>query len=400
MEIQEIENSMQNYVANREMSGGALMVRKNKELVYQNKWGKGDIEGNVSISYDSIYRMMSLSKVVTAVGILKMMEQGKIGLDDELSKYIPEFSDMRVSCDERYRVDSDDYKKLYAQLPLFQMEEVKSVPAERKITIRDLLSHSSGLEQGSVGLCALLKMKNEDETLEQRVNRYAGYVLDFQPGMGTGYSPMASFDILGRVTEIVSGMRLEEYLQKEIAQPLEMTSTTYFLNDEQKSRLVRVYKRQDESLTDVTGTKEDMWGILRQDEAKFEQGCGGLFSTITDMEHLAEMLCNQGMYHGQQFLEARTVELMHTEAPKQHLEPEPGMVWGLGVRIRQNPKAADSYATEGTYGWSGAFGTHLVVSPKDNLEAVFMTKRTDLNGSGSYISREVERLVFGIWGSR
>ncbi len=243
-------------------------------------------------------------------------------------------------------------------------------------------------------------MKNEDETLEQRVNRYAGYVLDFQPGMGTGYSPMASFDILGRVTEIVSGMRLEEYLQKEIAQPLEMTSTTYFLNDEQKSRLVRVYKRQDESLTDVTGTKEDMWGTLRQDEAKFEQGCGGLFSTITDMEHLAEMLCNQGMYHGQQFLEARTVELMHTEAPKKHLEPEPGMVWGLGVRIRQNPKAADSYATEGTYGWSGAFGTHLVVSPKDNLEAVFMTNRTDLNGSGSYISREVERLVFGIWGSR
>ena len=78
MEIQEIENSMQNYVANREMSGGALMVRKNKELVYQNKWGKGDIEGNVSIFYDSIYRMMSLSKVVTAVGILKMMEQGKI----------------------------------------------------------------------------------------------------------------------------------------------------------------------------------------------------------------------------------------------------------------------------------------------------------------------------------
>ena len=91
---------------------------------------------------------------------------------------------------------------------------------------------------------------------------------------------------------------------------------------------------------------------------------------------------------------------MHTEAAEQHLEPDPGTVWGLGVKIRQNPNAAKSFATEGTYGWSGAFGTHFFVSPKDHLEAVFMTNRTDLGGSGSYISAKVEELVFDIWGGK
>ena len=89
---------------------------------------------------------------------------------------------------------------------------------------------------------------------------------------------------------------------------------------------------------------------------------------------------------------------MTTEAPKKHLEPDPGCVWGLGMKIRQNPEKANSFATAGTYGWSGAFGTHFFISPKDNLAAVFMTNRTDLNGSGSYISKEIERLVFGCFG--
>ena len=91
---------------------------------------------------------------------------------------------------------------------------------------------------------------------------------------------------------------------------------------------------------------------------------------------------------------------MQTEGARKHLEPEPGMTWGLGVKIRQNPKAAGSHATEGTYGWSGAFGTHFFISPRDGIEAVFLTNRADLGGSGSYISTEVEKLVFGIWGEK
>ena len=337
-----------------------------------------------------------MTKCVTAVCVMQLIEQGLIGLDDPLSKYVPEFKNMTVSSDDRYVYDEKNIKKVLLYVPLFKMEKVKTVPAEREITIRDLLSHSSGLEQGIVGLIAMLKMKNEYRTLEDLVMRYSRYALDFQTGCGTGYSPAAGFDILGYVIEQVTGMRLEAYLHKNLCEPLEMKDTTFFLNEEQQNRLVHVYKREKEKLKDVTGTRDDMCGILHQDSIRFEQGCGGLFSTVTDYEHFGEMLACGGMYHGKRILKPETVELMHTEAAKKHLEPEPGMVWGLGMKIRQNPKAAKSFATVGTYGWSGAFGTHFFVSPKDQLEAVFVTNRSDLGGSGSYISTRVEELIFGI----
>lgn len=400
MTEQDITACMQTYVEHREMSGGALMVRKDGELIYQNKWGMANLGTKEEVSYDSIYRMMSMSKCVTAVAIMQLIESGKMDLDDPLSKYVPEFKNMQVASDKRYVIDMKNPKKILLQVPLFKMEKVKTVPADREITIRDLLSHSSGLEQGAVGLIAMMKMKNEDQILEDRVMRYSRYVLDFQPGSATNYSPLAGFDILGYIVERVSGLRLEEYIQRNICEPLDMKDTTFFLNDEQKKRLVHVYKRENEKLKDVTGTKDDMFGMLHQEPLQFEEGSGGLFSTIIDYEHFGEMLYNQGTYHGRQILKPETVSLMHTEAAEKHLESEPGMVWGLGMKIRQNPEAAKSFATEGTYGWSGAFGTHFFVSPKDQIEVVFVTNRCDLGGSGSYISTKVEELVFDVWGGK
>ena len=390
----DITKCMEEYIENHELAGAALMVRKNGELQYQNKWGYQSIEEMIPVEYESIYRMASMTKCITGVAVMKLIEQAKITLDDPISKYIPEFKNMKVNTDTRYIYDEKKLKKLIWYILTFRMNKVKTEDAKREITIRDLLSHASGLAQGLVGLIALLKMKNEDTTLKERVLRFSNYVLDFQPGTGTGYSPTAGFDILGYIIEIVTNMRFEDYLQKEICRPLEMKDTTFFLNKQQKSRLVNVYKRKKGKLINVTGTKEDINKILHQDEMQFEQGCGGLFSTIIDYEHFSEMLCNNGNFRGKQFLKPETVKLIHTEAQDKHLEPEPGFVWGLSVKIRQNPKIGESYATEGTFGWSGAFGTHFFISPKDNLEAVFVTNRTDLNGSGSYISKKVEELVF------
>ena len=120
--------------------------------------------------------------------------------------------------------------------------------------------------------------------------------------------------------------------------------------------------------------------------------------TLDDYSNFGEMLLCKGNFRGVQILKPETVELMHTEAPKQHLEPEPGFVWGLGMKIRQDSKKANVPATEGTYGWSGAFGTHFFISPKDDLEVVFMMNRSDIGGSGSYISAKVEEMIFSIWG--
>lgn len=384
-----INEKMLSFIAGQDMAEAALIVRKSGKIVYQNTWG--------GASYDSMYRMMSLTKIVTSIAILKLMEEGKVALDDTVAKYLPAFSEMKVSCDERYAGVEHNQEKLLSCLPSFVLEEVKTVPAKRQITIRDLLSHSAGLEQGDAGLLTLYSMKSGDKTLDERVERYSDYVLGFQPGAGTGYSPISAFAILGKVVEVISGMRYEEFLQKEICEPLEMKNTTFFLSEEQQTRLVPVYERVDGKLVNVTGTKKDMTGFLMQDIIRFEDGSAGLFSTVVDFEHIADMLCHHGKYRGRQFLKAETVELMHTQAADKYMEPEPGLVWGLGVQIRQDPKRANSFATQGTYGWSGMFGTHLFVSPKDELEAVFVTNRCDLDGSHSYISREVERMVFQMY---
>lgn len=393
-----ITEAMEQYIANQEMSGGALIVRKNDQIVYDHTWGYADIANKLPVTDRTIYRMASMTKVVVGVAVMKMVEEGKIGLDDPVSKYLPAYANLRVENDPRYHFQENGSKlvMLYRVLT-FRMEKVRSVPADRQITIRDLLSHASGLEQGIAGLIAMTKRSPKD-TLEERVDKYSRFVLDFQPGTKATYSPCAGFDILGYILQTVSGKELGQYLKETVFDPLEMKDAAFKLTEAQKTHLARTYIRKNEKLVDVTGTKKDLEGILRlEKDTDYVAGCGGLYCTAKDYEHLARMLCNQGMYNGKQILKPDTVALMHTEAQEKHLEAEPGQVWGLSVRIRQDPVKAESACTAGTYGWSGAFGTHFFVSPEDDLEAVFVTCRADIGGSASYISKRVEELVFGLF---
>ncbi|MBQ6812497.1 MAG: beta-lactamase family protein [Agathobacter sp.] len=400
--ISEIDKCMHSYICNQELPNGALLIRKNDELVYQNKWGYQRVEDESPIQFNSIYRMMSMSKCVTAVCVLKLIEDGKLALDEPLHKYIPEFSNMRVSCDKRYVFKPYKMLLLPWYMLTFDMGKVKTEVLRRPITIRDLLCHSCGIEQGVVGMLGMLKgMKhpNPQKDLKSHVLSYTNQVLGFQPGTDTGYSPMAAFDILGYLISLVSGMAFEAYMQEHICKPLGMADTTFFLSEEQKNRLVDVYERKKGKLINQTGKDKDMQKFIGEKEIRYEHGSGGLFSTVVDYERFASMLLNNGVYEGVQILKTETVELIHTEANAIHLEPDPGMVWGLGVKIRQDKKKYDTNVTEGTYGWSGAFGTHFFVSPKDKLEAVFVTNRTDLGGSGSYVSKKIEELAFDIFGN-
>ncbi len=395
-----INQAISAYVESQELSGAALCVLQDGKLVFRNKWGYSSIEEKKEIQYSSIYRMMSMTKVITAVAVLICVQRGKLALDAPLSEYIPEFADMKTAKDERYVFSPDKMAKIPLLLASFSMQDVKNRASARQITIRDLLSHSSGLQQGLCGLLAMLGERSQFDNLRDYVLHYAKHVLDFDPGCGTGYSPVAGFDILGYLVSLVSGVSFEAFIQKEICQPLGMTDTTFFLNEEQKTRLVEVYKLENGKLVDVTGTKDDICGVLHQDSICFEHGSGGLYSTLDDYSRFAQMLLNGGELDGVRLLSQEMVSLMHTEAPKNHLEPEPGFVWGLGVKIRQDPVKGNTPATKGTYGWSGAFGTHFFVSPEDNLAAIFMTNRSDLNGSGSYVSKKIEELVFSQYGKR
>ena len=389
-----IDSTIQSYVKNAELSGAALMVRKGGKVVYHNKWGWTDIADQTPITDASVFRMMSMTKPVTAVGILKLMEKGLLSLDDPITKFLPLFQNMQVSIDKRYEFRPGmNPLSLLPKMLFFRMGNVKTEPATRDITIRDLLSHSSGLAQGIVGLLAMRKDKSIKKSLAQQADVLSQYVLDFQPGTGTGYSPLAGFDMLTRILEVASGMDADAYFRKEIFDPLGMADSFFWPNDTQKQHIVKCYKRKKNRLVDVTGTKDDMYGILAC-EAGYIAGCGGLFSTLADYDRFAQMLANGGTLDGVTILKPETVELMHTEAPEKHMEPDPGQVWGLGVKIRQDPAKGNLPVTAGTYGWSGAFGTHFFISPKDDLSCVWMTNRTDLGGSGSYISAKIEKLVF------
>ena len=386
-----IHQLMEQYIANSEMAGGALIVRKNDEIVFDGKWGWADIAARKPVTDDTIFRMASMTKVVTGVAIMKLIEDGKLCLDDPISKYLPQFAGQRVCSDLRYEFKPGmSMLSLIPKLLFFRMDNVRTVSAEREVTIRDLLSHASGLQQGVAGMIAMLK-HNKKDTLEQRIDAYSRYCLDFQPGTATSYSPCAAFDVLGYLIGKVTGKSVADAYRELVFEPLGMESATFRLTD--KTNLARTYTRKKEKLVDITGTSKDLEGILRiEPDSDYVAGCGGLYCTVKDYEKLTRMLCKEG----DGFLKPETVRLIATEAQEKHLEPEPGQVWGLSVRIRQE----DKFCTPGTYGWSGALGTHFFVSPADKLEVVFATHRSDLGGSASYISRKVEELVFGIWGKR
>lgn len=395
MDTQEIQRTIDAYIQNQELAGGALLVRRDEEVLYENTFGYSNIAARQTIARDSLYRLMSMTKPITAVAVMQLAEQGKIELDAPLNHYLHGFTAMRVVDDKRYAYhEGMNALSLLPGLLTFRLKAPRTVPAERDITIRDLLCHASGLEQGIYGLISMKLDKSKRESLAALEQKYSTVPLDFQPGKGGGYSPLAGFDLLARVVEVVSGLPFDAYLQQNLFDPLGMQDTAFRLDDAQTARLVHVYKREKNRLQDVTDTAEDMNSLLKRGE-NYTAGCGGLFSTLHDYDRFAHMLLNGGEVDGVRVLQPETVRLMGQQGSPDYPDPDPGCAWGLGMKIRKDPRKAKSACTAGTFGWSGAFGTHFFVSPKDHLSAVWMMNRSDIDGAGSYISKKIEELVFG-----
>ena len=395
MDTQEIQRTIDAYIQNQELAGGALLVRRDEEVLYENTFGYSNIAARQTIARDSLYRLMSMTKPITAVAVMQLAEQGKIELDAPLNHYLHGFTAMRVVDDKRYAYhEGMNALSLLPGLLTFRLKAPRTVPAERDITIRDLLCHASGLEQGIYGLISMKLDKSKRESLAALEQKYSTMPLDFQPGKGGGYSPLAGFDLLARVVEVVSGLPFDAYLQQNLFDPLGMQDTAFRLDDAQTARLVHVYKREKNRLRDVTDTAEDMDSLLKRGE-NYTAGCGGLFSTLHDYDRFAHMLLNGGEVDGVRVLQPETVRLMGQQGSPDYPDPDPGCAWGLGMKIRKDPQKAKSACTADTFGWSGAFGTHFFVSPKDHLSAVWMMNRSDIDGAGSYISKKIEELVFG-----
>jgi CubicO group peptidase (beta-lactamase class C family) len=313
-----------------------------------------------------------MSKPVTGVAVMMLVEQGKIRLNDPVSKFIPEFKDMKVAV---ARGSGTPYY---------------TVPAEREITIRDLLTHTSGLGSGgptAPDAMKLLTSRAPGEKLDEFIRKLAALPLDFQPGSQWRYSGLAAFDTLGRVVEVVSGMPYDQYLQRRIFDPLAMKDTSFAVPPEKRPRLITLYRR------DANGKLEKHPNQEMLLNAAYFSGAGGLTSTAEDYLQFGQMLLNGGMLNGVRLLSPRTVELMASNHVGDMFNgqlgrPAKGMGFGLSMAVVQDAVASGYRLSNGSFGWDGAFGTQVWIDPKEKMVSVLM-----IQTQVSQVQRDFENAV-------
>jgi CubicO group peptidase (beta-lactamase class C family) len=266
--------------------------------------------------------------------------------------------------------------------------EVDLVPANREITIRDLLTHGSGLMSGGLGQRAsAIPPRGPQDTLATYVPKLGAASLDFQPGTLWRYSGLAGFDVLSRIVEIVSGQTFDRFLQQRLFDPLGMKDTGFALLPDRASRIVPLYRRTQnglEKLPDQTGLSS----------ATYFAGSGGLVSTAEDYAQFATMLVNGGELNGRRYLSPKTIELMasnHTgemAGGQMGMSPR-GIGFGLGVQVVGDPVAADRRVSKGAWGWAGAYGTNVHIEPAEKMVTIIL-----MQTSTPALQRDFENAVF------
>jgi CubicO group peptidase (beta-lactamase class C family) len=353
--LRQIHAMVQRHIDAGDITGAVMFVARKGQIAYLEAQGVMDADTKKPMTRDSLFRMASMTKPVIGTAIMMMLEEGKLQLGDPVSKYIPEFKDMKVAVLEEAAHGAGTPPKFY------------SVPAERAITIKDLLTHTSGLSSGPMGQSEVAKIRRKPtETLADYIPRLGSTPLEFQPGSHWMYSPSDGFDVLARIVEITSGIPLDRFLKQRIFDPLDMPDTSHYPTDAQMPRLVTVYQKT------ADGLKKNENSLSMSSKVYFAGG-GGLVCTIDDYSHFAQMLANGGELNGRRLLSPRTVKLMSSVHIPYTLPGRTlGEGYGLSVRVMQDAIAGNHRISDGSFGWSGAYGTHFWVDPKEDVVAIMM----------------------------
>jgi len=381
-----IRTWMQRYIDEAKLPGATTLVARHGEVAFSQTLGYGDLEKKKPLTQDSILRFYSMTKPITAVAVMMLYEQGVFQLDDPLSAFIPAFRDMKV------------YRSGSAENPVTK-------PAFKPITIRELMTHTSGLTYGmeNEGVVPELYLKRKTEfnpndgPLEAVVNRLAKIPLEFQPGSRWEYS--VSFDVLGRLVEIISGKSLDIFFKENIFEPLGMIDTGFHVPESRLDRFVSLYERTQESDLSLVERGEDSPLV---DAVETLSGGGGLVSTLDDYFRFTEMLRRKGELDGQRLLGRKTVEFMTCN----HLPGDladmgqptfcettyEGIGFGLGMSVMLDPAKAKIVGTPGEYAWGGYASTAFWIDPVEDLTVIFLTQ---LIPSSAYpIRRELRVLTY------
>ena len=377
--LKRVAELVQRHIAAGSFSGAVTLVARNGRIAHHEAYGLMDVEAKKPMVKDGIFRIMSMTKPIVGVSVLMMMEEGKVRLQDPISKFIPEWKDMTVAMPLAAPAGGRGGPPAAAgrggaapggRGGAPAEPRYYTVPAEREVTIRDLLTHTSGLVSGPISNFADRSVAaGPKETLADYVPRLGKVPLEFQPGTRWAYSAAAAFDTLSRVVEIASGMPIDRFVKQRIFDPLEMKDTTY-VPPTGNPRLVKLYTHTSDGLR-PTPDPAFMNGV-------YFSGGGGLFTTAADYAQFALMLANGGEWNGVRLLSPRLVELMGSVFAPDTLPGRPrGESFGLSVRVVNDPVARNSFLSEGSFGWSGAFGTHFWVDRKEKLVAVAMTQTSN-----------------------
>ena len=361
--LERIGAVMQRYIDDDLVPGTVTVVARKGKIVHLEARGYRDVENQQPMTTDTIFRIASMTKPIASVALMMLHEQGHFQLNDPISKWLPEFSEMQVAiASEGERVGTP----------------YRLVPAVRPITVRHVLTHTAGFANSYRGLTqgAYLKISGKqspDETSADFVRRLAALPLNFQPGDKWEYSRATC--VVGRLVEEMSGLTLDEFIQQNICEPLGMTDTLFYLPESKLDRFSAQYTPDENGKIKLVDAPTVDSRFVKEPHVYF-MGSGGLMSTISDYLRFHQMMLNGGELDGVRILGRKTVELMtsnHTGDLEIWLRGS-GAGFGLGYSVLTDMGEAASTSSVGTFGWGGAYCTYFWVDPQEELIGIVMTQ--------------------------
>ena len=370
--LKELDAVTEGRIRDKKLVGAAYAVAYRNEIVFRNAFGYADREKKTPMRADTVVRLASMTKPITGAAVMMLAEQGKISPDDCVGRYIPSFAHMEVAeTDENGRITGWH-------------------PAQNEIRIRDLLNHSSGLGSGPVGDLAWKAYgMREGDTIASRVPEFGAQLLDFEPRTKLAYSWTQAFDVAAYIVEQVSGLDIETFVLQNILHPLGCFDTVYTPSSAQWARMMKMYGTADGEVREI-----DMQGrIFGGVPLSYHAAGAGMAGTLDDYMRFAGMLYNGGTWNGVRILKEESVDRMAVPSVGRLFEPgRDAETWGLSMRVihRQTPAQP---LLPGTFGWSGAYGTHFFIDRRSGVYAVYVTNLENAGGAGAETAREFERII-------
>lgn len=357
-----VKGAMQPFVESGELSGVVTFIGSKEGVVDVQVLGLADVENNRPMKRDTVFRIASMTKPITALAVMQLVEEGKVYVEDPVEKYLPDFQGQMLLAGKEG--DTVTLKK-----------------PSRPITVQDLMTHTSGLSGYPRGMADVYQKRNR--TLNETTIAISQAPLMFEPGTKWSYCN-PGIDTLGRIVEVVSGMPYDKYMAKRIFEPLGMVDTTPYPSAEQLKRMAITYGKKDGKLIATPG------GVLDYENgAKHPVPAGGLFSTGDDLAKLYQCCLNKGTLNGKRIIGEKTLADMttnHTGDLKAGFID--GSNWGYGFGLVREPKGATENLSAGSYGHGGAYGTQGWIDPQKGIFTILLIQRTGLAGSDGSAMRK------------